>query len=123
RWSLERADVPRGETQVHRLRSAALGNERRVYTYAPPDYDPSRRYPLVVCFDGRAYVDEAYIPLPTVLDNLIADGAIPPVVALLPDSLDDETRSRELSLHAPFVAFLVAALFPWAPDRRSFDHV
>jgi enterochelin esterase-like enzyme len=123
RWSVARADVPHGETRLHRVRSALLGNERRVYTYVPPAYDASRRYPLVVCFDGRAYVDDAYVPLPTVLDNLIAEGQIPPVVALLPDSLDNETRSRELSLHAPFVAFLVDELLPWAHDRLSFDDV
>src|SRR4051812_9714674 len=109
RWSVRDERVPRGTTSVHRLRSALLGNERRVYTYVPPEYDGSRRYPLVVCFDGRAYVDEAYVPLPTVLDNLIAAGSIPPVVAVLPDSLDSETRSRELRLDEAFVEFLVGS--------------
>jgi enterochelin esterase family protein len=60
------------------------------------------------------------VPLPTVLDNLIAEGAIPPVVAVLPASLDNETRSRELHMHEPFVAFLVDDLLPWARERISF---
>lgn len=120
RWSVEREGVARGETVLHRLRSERLGNERRVFTYTPAGYDPAQTYPLVVCFDGRAYVHDAHVPLPTVLDNLIADTRIPPVVAVLPDCLDSETRSRELQLHEPFVEFLTAELIPWAHDRLSF---
>ena len=120
RWSLEREGVPRGATALHRVRSERLGNDRRVFTYTPAGYDPAQTYPLVVCFDGGAYTHDAYVPLPTVLDNLIADSAIPPVVAVLPDSLDSETRMRELRLHEPFVEFLTSELLPWAHDRLSF---
>jgi enterochelin esterase-like enzyme len=121
RWSLERTGSARGETTSHRLRSELLGNERQVFTYTPPGYDPARTYPLVVCFDGRAYTSEAYVPLPTVLDNLIDAGAIPPLVAVLPDGLDSETRGRELRCHEPFVEFLTDELLPWAHERLSFD--
>ena len=120
RWSVERDGVPRGTVELHRLASERLGNERRVYTYTPPGYDAARTYPLVVCFDGFAYVTDAYVPLPTVLDNLIADGRIPAVVSVLPDSLDQETRVRELFLHEPFVEFLSDELLPWAHERLSF---
>jgi enterochelin esterase family protein len=118
-WSVER-DVPRGTVEEHRLRSERLDNERRVYTYAPPGYDAATAYPLLVVFDGRAYVDDSFVPLPTVLDNLIADGRIPPAVAVLPDSLDQETRMRELFVHEPFVEFLADELLPWARERLSF---
>ena len=120
RWSVER-DVPRGTVERHRLASERLGNERSVFTYAPPGYDDAVAYPLIVCFDGQAYTSESYVPLPTVLDNLIAEGAIPPVVAVLPASLDNETRSRELNRHEPFVEFLVEELLPWTRERLSFD--
>jgi len=120
RWSVEHEGVARGETGLHRVRSERLGNERRVFTYTPAGYDPAQTYPLVVCFDGYAYTHDAFVPLPTVLDNLIADRAIPPVVAVLPDSLDNETRMRELRRHEPFVEFLTAELLPWAHDRLSF---
>lgn len=120
RWSLARG-ADRGAVELHRVASRLLGNERRVWTYTPAAYDRSRTYPLVVCFDGFAYVDDGYVPLPTVLDNLIAEGAIPPVVAVLPDSLDQETRTRELMWHEPFVEFLTDELLPWARERLSFS--
>lgn len=119
-WSVER-DVQRGAVDQHRVASELLGNERLVYTYTPPGYDAAQAYPLVVCFDGSAFVSDAYVPLPTVLDNLIAEGRIPPVVAVLPGSLDSETRMRELVLHQPFVDFLVEELLPWARERLSFS--
>lgn len=120
RWSVPRAGLAHGETTLHRVRSERLGNERRVFTYTPAGYDPDHSYPLVVCFDGFAYTLDEFVPLPIVLDNLIADGASPPVVALLPDSLDSPTRTRELQLDEPFLEFLTSELLPWAHERLSF---
>lgn len=120
KWSTA-AGAPSGEVDVQRLSSEVLGNERRVWTYRPPGYDAARRYPLIVCFDGHAYTLDAYVPLPTVLDNLIAAGQIPPVVVVLPDSLDSETRTREMSLHEPFVEFVAEELLPWAHARLSIE--
>lgn len=120
-WSTPSDAAPSGEVDVSRVSSEVLGNERRVWTYRPPDYDPSRDYPLVVCLDGWAYVHDAYVPLPTVLDNLIAAAQIPPVVAVLPDSLDQETRTREMSLHEPFVEFVADELLPWAQARLAIE--
>lgn len=113
-------DAPRGVVESELLASPLLGNERRVFTYRPPGYDAGRAYPLVIVFDGQAYTDETYVPLPAVFDNLIAESSIPPVVAVLPGSLDYETRHRELNLHEPFLAFLVDELLPWAHERLSF---
>lgn len=121
RWSVPAESVPQGEVAMERLASAQLDNEREVFTYTPPHYDAGQSYPLLICFDGWAYVQEPYVPLPTVLDNLIAAGAIPPVVAVLPDSLDSATRQRELKLHEPFIEFLAEELLPWAHDRLSFE--
>ncbi len=71
-------------------------------------------------FDGPAYINPGYVPTPTILDNLIAEGKIPPLVAALPDSLDQKTRSRELPCHEPFIAYLKQELLPWV---RSHYHV
>jgi enterochelin esterase family protein len=119
RWSTARHGVPRGAVEKHRVSSARLDNERDVFVYTPPGYDATQTYPLLVCFDGWGYVNEAYVPTQTVLDNLLADGRIPPLVAVLPDSLGQETRMRELLLDEPFVEFLAEELLPWAHGRWS----
>jgi enterochelin esterase-like enzyme len=116
-WIGRRPATRSGTVELHRLRSEILGNERRVWVYTPPGYDPSERYGVLVLFDGWAYVN--LVPAPTILDNLLAAGRIPPLVALLPDSLDQETRSLELPCHRPFVDFLTDELLPWARERWS----
>ncbi|MGH3131360.1 MAG: alpha/beta hydrolase, partial [Gaiellaceae bacterium] len=115
-WIGARAGTPAGTTELHRFRSEILDNERRVYVYTPPGFDRAGdAYPLLVVFDGWAYVE--LIPAPTILDNLIAAGRIPPLVAVLPDSLSQEARDRELPCHPPFVEFLTGELLPWARER------
>jgi enterochelin esterase-like enzyme len=55
-----------------------------------------------------------------VLDNLIADSRIPPVVGVFPDSIRQTDRDRELFVHEPFVDFLADELLPWARERTAF---
>ncbi len=111
-WITPQADVPAGQVELYRLRSSILDNERRVWVYTPPGYEPDGDpYGLLVLFDGWAYVN--LIPTPTILDNLLVQGLIPPLVAVLPDSLSQETRHLELACYAPFTDFLVEELVPW----------
>lgn len=118
-WIAPRPGVAKGRVEMHRLRSAILGNERRVWVYTPPDYTTSGEpYGLLLLFDGLAYID--LVPTPTILDNLLSEGEIPPLVAVLPDSLDQEARNRELPCHPPFVEFLTQELLPWV---RAQYHV
>lgn len=108
RWSVER-DVPHGTLELHRLRSDILGNERRVWRYTPPGGEPEG---LLLLFDGFAFTTLA--PAPVVLDNLIADNRIPRLAVVLPDSLDAETRLREMVCNRDFVRFVTEELLPWA---------
>lgn len=115
-WIVPRPGVAKGRVEMHRLRSEILTNERRVWVYTPPGYTTDGEpYGLLLLFDGLAYID--LVPTPTILDNLISEGKIPPLVAVLPDSLDQETRSRELPCHEPFAAFLTQELLPWLHER------
>ncbi|GHO91934.1 hypothetical protein KSF_019820 [Reticulibacter mediterranei] len=112
-WITPQPDVARGHVEIHRLHSDILNNERRVWIYTPPGYSPiDEPYSLFLVFDGLSYQDA--VPTPTILDNLINAGKIPPMVAVLPDSMDQDTRNRELPCHEPFVEFLTRELMPWA---------
>ncbi|MFX1367120.1 MAG: alpha/beta hydrolase-fold protein [Promethearchaeota archaeon] len=112
-WIIPRDDVPKGRLELHRLRSEILDNERRVWVYTPPGYSPKQgiKNGVIVLFDGLSYVDK--IPTPTILDNLLAAGLIPPMVAVIPDSLGINIRMQELLLHSPFNDFLKSELLPW----------
>lgn len=115
-WITPRTEVVHGKVEMHRLRSDILNNERRVWVYTPPGYTTENEpYGLLLVFDGLGYI--TLIPTPTILDNLISEGKIPPLVAVLPDSLDQEARNRELPCHQPFVDFLTRELIPWVYER------
>lgn len=116
-YSAPRPGVPAGQVERFRLSSERLGNERRIWVYTPPGYDPDTRepYALVILFD--APVSLTTIPAPTIADNLIAEGRIPPVILLGIDSLSQESRMRELMCHQPFADFLAHEALPWARAR------
>lgn len=112
-WLAPRADANHGELVQQLHRSELLDNERRIWVYTPPGYQPDDEpYPLLVLFDGDVVLGP--IPFPTILDNLIDDGRIPPMVAVLVDSLTQEVRDRELPCGAPFLEYLTDELLPWA---------
>jgi enterochelin esterase-like enzyme len=104
RWTVPR-DVPRGTVTCEEL------DGRRVWRYMPAA-EPEA---LLVLFDGHQYTTLA--PAPTVLDNLIADGAIPPTAAVLPDSLDTEARMRDLGGRSTFDTWVTTTLVPWSGVR------
>ena len=114
-----RPGVPAGRIEKHVFKSAALKNEREVAVYLPPLYSPhAEPYPLLMLFDEDAYL--SMVPTPTVLDNLISEGRIPPTVALLIGNAEDDARDRELLCNPGFTQVLVSELLPWAHGQYNF---
>lgn len=112
-WITPQEGVAKGKVHLHTMESKTLGNERRVWVYSPAKYtaELGRPLSLMILFDGWAYAN--LMPTFTILDNLIADQIIPPTVVVMLDSLDTETRLKELIFHPPFNQFLVSELMPW----------
>lgn len=111
-WIAAKPEVPKGQITELELESASLKESRRVGVYTPPAHDPKRRYPLLIAFDGGSYGLDAgsQMPLPTILDNLIAAKKIPPIVAVLVAS--GRTRNRDLPGSPPFSEFIANELVP-----------
>ncbi|MCX5202989.1 enterochelin esterase [Streptomyces sp. NBC_00237] len=110
-----RDGVARGNVSEHVVRSEILGNERRVHVYEPPG--GGRDLPVLVLMDGEMW--QPGLDVAALLDNLVADGRIPPLVALLPESIDSGVRWDELACNERFVGFLERELLPWAGARWS----
>ncbi|WP_158881741.1 alpha/beta hydrolase-fold protein [Amycolatopsis anabasis] len=106
-WLRRSPDVPAGELGEHTLPSG-----RRCWAYTPPGHQRGERLPLLVLLDGDGWIGDRDIA--ATLDNLIAAGRIPRMVAALPDSVSPETRSAELTCRDAFVEFLAGELAPWA---------
>lgn len=92
RWHQPRDGVTPGTVELGEV------DGRRVWWYAPAVADgaaPGRPTPLVVALDGEVWTSSH--SLPTILDNVIADGLIPPVHAVLVDSGGRDQRWQELA--------------------------
>jgi enterochelin esterase-like enzyme len=115
-WTIPDAGVPKGRVEVHHLKSAAMGDERRLWVYTPPGYDPhaATPYPLVVCFDGTLYIYP--VPGPTILDNLLAAHKVPPMVLVSVEP--GPGRTAELANHPPIVKLIADEVVPWA--RKAY---
>jgi hypothetical protein len=81
-WSERKPGVRSGEVHMHRIPSSILGNERGIAVYTPSGFQKTGdRYPLLLLFDADSYQRD--VPLPVILDNLIAEKRIQPVVSVL----------------------------------------
>jgi enterochelin esterase-like enzyme len=118
-WLNTRRKVPKGTLAPSRMRSDVLHNERRIWVYTPNTYSPKDKggYGLLVLMDGVDYLE--YMSAVTMLDNLIADNVIPPLVAVFVDVIDTKTRYVELSCHQPFIDFLTKELLPWVESNYN----
>ncbi len=86
----------------------------RVTIYVPAGYDPARRYPVVYTADGSKWLEHG--SLATILDNLVADGAIRPVIAVAIDSAED--RADWYFFNSAFVAY-VGRVVAWVDEHLS----
>lgn len=113
----QRPTVARGAVTMFSWESEQLANSRRLWVYTPPGYDAvgAERYPLLVMLDGQVYARQ--IPLATILDNLIAAGDIPPLVAAMVDNIDPETRLAEMLGDTSLGDSLATELVPWLASR------
>ncbi|MBL7259351.1 alpha/beta hydrolase-fold protein [Paractinoplanes lichenicola] len=103
-WTKPRPEVPDG-----RLTSAQLRPDVPVTTYFPYGVEPDG-LPVLVMFDG--YNAQTLLRVPTILDNLIAEGRLQPMAALFVRGRD-ENRLRDLT-PGPAVDDLIDELMPWA---------
>ncbi len=109
-------DVPHGTVHHHTYTSSIVlglpGNQSDYYVYTPPNYDPKGKpYPVLYLLHG--WTDSAYGWLYNgkanlILDNLLAQGKIKPMVVVMPLGYGD-------------LAFIHSPIDVWH-DPPSIDH-
>src|SRR5215207_214510 len=80
--------VPRGTVQTHAYKSKSLGTDRKALIYTPPGYEKStERYPVLYLLHGAGSDETSWTQrgqAHVILDNLIAEGKLKPVVVVMP---------------------------------------
>jgi enterochelin esterase family protein len=119
----ELGSAPKGEVIAESFQSRSLGGSRRVWYYLPPGYAAAKDtlYPVIFVLDGSNYVEK--MDVPKVLDHLIANKTIPPVIAVFSEPAD---RQEEHSRNPKWRGFITNELVPSVDKRfRTFptpDH-
>lgn len=102
-----------GKVEAHTVFDSTYRRPRRIWIYTPPGYDAkaTTSYPLIVAFDGDEYRDT--MPLPMVLDTLLAANKAPAFVAALIDNGEGGVRIADLGNAPRMAEFLAKQLMPW----------
>jgi enterochelin esterase-like enzyme len=115
----ERPGVRRGKVVTLDFESALLGNKRKITIYTPPG--AARGSPdcdFLLLFDRASYLTA--VPTPTLLDNMLADDRIRPIVAVLVGNTEKPGRGAELPPNPLFQKALREELLPWLRARYRF---
>jgi enterochelin esterase-like enzyme len=111
-WNRKRYDDVKSQLLEFDYTSSILKNTRKIYVYLPEGYDANnaKGYPVIYLFDSFIYLNR--IEVPNVLDNLVCEGKIEPMVAVFIDNSSQESRDNELPLNFSFKDFVVTELVP-----------
>jgi enterochelin esterase-like enzyme len=98
------------------IASTNLGYSIHYQVYTPVGYEALADLPTIYVTDAHEYTDTRMGSMPAVLDNLIADGRIEPILAVFVDPRDPETgrnrRESEFLGNPAYAAFLAQELVP-----------
>lgn len=137
--SMVKENVPKGTVTEHTWTTSQvfLGTSRSYFVYRPAQYDAAKPTAVMVFQDGKAYVNaNGDFRAPTVLDNLIHAGDIPPIIGIFinPGEFREKAgkpsnRSFEYdTLSADYARFLLEEILPEVgkelnltqdPDQRA----
>jgi len=112
----------KGATAEVTIPSKTYPNGRHAWTYTPPGYPGSCRpgCNLIIVFDGGMYAGE--MPLPDILDSLIALNRTPATVAILFDNGAPPGRLADLANSERFASFVATELVPWVRQQYAVTH-
>lgn len=118
-WVKERKGISKGKLHEYYFHSKNLEKDRKIRIYTPAGYEEDNNtYGFLVLTDGNEYIN--ILSAETVLDNLIADKRIPPIVTIFIDST--ETRIEELKCNDTFGDIVVKEIIPWARGNYNISN-
>lgn len=87
-FNVQRNGIAHGKLAVVQYNSKTVGKLREMSVYTPPGYSPDKKYPVLYLLHGlgqdyRQWTE--WCQADNVVDNLIADGKIQPVIMVFPN--------------------------------------
>jgi enterochelin esterase-like enzyme len=103
-----RENVPHGELTMVEYDSKTVGTRRKMLVYTPPGYSSNRKYPVLYLLHGIGGDETEWKHLcqpENILDNLLADGKIQPMIVVMPNGRAQKNDRAEGNVFASAPAF------------------
>ena len=118
----QRQNVPHGRLDQDILYSSKLLGYQLTYSVYQPATAKDGKLPVVYVTDGYEYLHPQLGNMPTVLDNLIADNKIVPIIAVFidhrePANRTNNRRMQELVMNKNYLDFFVNEFIPNIESR------
>jgi enterochelin esterase-like enzyme len=87
-FDARRDNVAHGEITAVQYDSKSLGKRRQIRVYTPPGYSAAHKYPVLILLHGIGGNDLEWIKAchaDNVIDNLLAEGKIQPMIVIFPN--------------------------------------
>ncbi len=103
-----RENIPHGELTMVEYDSKTVGTRRKMLVYTPPGYSADRKYPVLYLLHGIGGDEREWQRLcspENILDNLLADGKIQPMIVVMPNGRAQKNDRAEGNVFATAPAF------------------
>jgi enterochelin esterase-like enzyme len=107
-FNAPRDKVSHGELTMVEYDSKTVGTRRKMLVYTPPGYSTNRKYPVLYLLHGIGGDETEWRRLchpENIIDNLLADGKIQPIVVVMPNGRAQVNDRAEGNIYAAAPAF------------------
>jgi len=129
-WKLDpvmipRENIARGALEKDILfNSKTLGYQVTYSMYYPANYNRQNIYPVLYVTDGYEYLHERMGNMKVILDNLIADAKIKPLLVIFIDHREPVNRSNnrrmmELAMNSRYLDFIADEFIPAIENQHN----
>lgn len=116
KWTIKKDEEPSGKVELVRFKSKILEDEYRVWIYTPAEYSLDEKpNKMLVLSDGFEYIYG--LSTPTLLDNLIYDNQIEPVVVAFIES--KENRFQMLTCNEGYAKFVIEEVVSYLKENYN----
>src|SRR5262249_23714093 len=107
-FDAERSDAPHGRLEMITYESKSVGTTRKMLVYTPPGYTTEKKYPVLYLLHGIGGDETEWRRFArpnVVVDNLIAEGKVRPMIVVMPNGRAQKNDRPEGNIYAAAPAF------------------
>jgi enterochelin esterase-like enzyme len=127
-FDVKRDGIAHGRSEMIEYDSKTVGTRRKMLVYTPPGYSTDRKYPVLYLLHGIGGDEtewQRFAVPDVILDNLLADGKLVPMIVAMPNGRAQTNDRAEGNIYGQGQAFanfeqdLIRDVFPAIEARYS----